>query len=328
MVGGPGFDRLPVQPRHARARSRSPAGSSFKIFVLRRCWSRATRPTTSSTAPARARSTSPAGRTPTRTSSRTRGGGGAASTPSPADPCVVELRLRAARPDRRACDKVVDLASGMGITTPLDAVVPSMPLGTKEVHPLDMAAAYAAHRQRRHPQPALLHRPGRGPQRPGALRAPRPTPERGRVPRARPASPTDVLEENVRAAPAPGPGSPASPPPARPAPPRTPATSGSSATPPSWPPRCGSAASATTCRCGSDGGGITGGTIPAESGAGTCAPARGHAGGRLRGTRARTRPAVHRGRSRLRPHPAPSPARGWRRARPAARRRRPARRSG
>jgi membrane peptidoglycan carboxypeptidase len=39
-------------------------------------------------------------------------------------------------------DKVVEQAKKMGITTPLDEVV-SMPLGTKEVHPLDMASAYA-----------------------------------------------------------------------------------------------------------------------------------------------------------------------------------------
>jgi penicillin-binding protein 1A len=39
-------------------------------------------------------------------------------------------------------DKVVEQARKMGITTPLDPVV-SMPLGTKEVHPLDMAAAYS-----------------------------------------------------------------------------------------------------------------------------------------------------------------------------------------
>jgi membrane peptidoglycan carboxypeptidase len=40
-------------------------------------------------------------------------------------------------------DKVVEQAEKMGITTPLDPVV-SMPLGTKEVHPLEMAAAYAS----------------------------------------------------------------------------------------------------------------------------------------------------------------------------------------
>ncbi len=40
-------------------------------------------------------------------------------------------------------DNVVEQAHKMGITTPLENVV-SMPLGTKEVHPIDMAAAVAS----------------------------------------------------------------------------------------------------------------------------------------------------------------------------------------
>ena len=40
-------------------------------------------------------------------------------------------------------DNVVEQAHRMGITTPLEEVV-SMPLGTKEVHPIDMAAAVAS----------------------------------------------------------------------------------------------------------------------------------------------------------------------------------------
>jgi len=40
-------------------------------------------------------------------------------------------------------DKVVDVARRMGITTPLDPSRTSLPIGTAEVRPLDMAAAYA-----------------------------------------------------------------------------------------------------------------------------------------------------------------------------------------
>ena len=39
-------------------------------------------------------------------------------------------------------DKVVDLAHRMGVNSPLDAV-PAAAIGTEEVHPLDMAAAYS-----------------------------------------------------------------------------------------------------------------------------------------------------------------------------------------
>jgi penicillin-binding protein 1A len=40
-------------------------------------------------------------------------------------------------------DKVADVAKRMGITSPLEPLVPSMSLGSKEVSPLEMASAYA-----------------------------------------------------------------------------------------------------------------------------------------------------------------------------------------
>ena len=92
-------------------------------------------------------------------------------------------------------DNVVEQARRMGITTPLDDVV-SMPLGTKEVHPIDMAARRRVDRRRRHVQRAVLRRPGRGPRRRGAPRARRRT-------RAGPMSvqsarlAAEVLEKNV-----------------------------------------------------------------------------------------------------------------------------------
>ena len=66
-----------------------------------------------------------------------------------ADAALVELRLRAPRPDRRHRQGGRSEARRMGITTPLDAVV-SMPLGTKEVHPIDMAGGGRVDRRRRH----------------------------------------------------------------------------------------------------------------------------------------------------------------------------------
>ena len=150
----------------------------------------------------------------------------------------------------------------MGITTPLDAVV-SMPLGTKEVLPIDMAGALASIAADGMYAPALLHRPGGGSRRAGAHRA-RGRSAPGGVGAVGPAGLRGPREERPERHRHPGSHPRTSTPPARPAPRRTPATAGSWASRPTSPRRCGSARPPTTTPWRSSAPGITGGSYPAE----------------------------------------------------------------
>ena len=135
----------------------------------------------------------------------------------------------------------------MGITTPLDARNLSLPIGSKEVHPIDMAGAAAVLANG-----GIRHRPyfiDRVTDRHGNVIYEHQSPGRQVVSRQSACLATEVLEANVRA----GTGTAAAAPerrpsPARRAPPRASVTPGSSATRRSWPPRSGWATPRPGCR--------------------------------------------------------------------------------
>ena len=182
-------------------------------------------------------------------------------------------------------DNVVEQAHKMGITTPLEEVV-SMPLGTKEVHPIDMAAAVASIAADGMFNPPYYIDRVEGPDG-RVLFAHEPDPRRASsIQSARLAA--DVLEKNVISGTGNEPGSRASTRPARRARRRTPATAGSSASPPTWPPRCGSDRRRTTTRSASPGRASPAARTRPRSGAATCAP--GTRGWRSATTRTRSAP--------------------------------------
>ncbi len=139
MVGGPGFDRFKVN-----IATRSPGrqgGSSFKVFVLMALLENGFVPRDSVSGSGPCRFALPDG-TDYEVSNFDNSRGGTADITSQtlrSSNCAY-VRLG----QIVGLDKVVHEARQMGLTAALDASVVSMPLGTVEVRPVEMAAAYAS----------------------------------------------------------------------------------------------------------------------------------------------------------------------------------------
>ena len=141
MVGGAGFESEKFNVTTQGA-GRS-GGSTFKIFVLMALLENGYLPTdsVSGSSPCTFRDIPGMFPDPYRVENfaGSGGGGGTITSQTLRSSNCAYVRLG----QIVGIDKVVQEASQMGITTPLDAVV-SMPLGTKEVLPVDMAGAVAS----------------------------------------------------------------------------------------------------------------------------------------------------------------------------------------
>jgi len=140
MVGGAGFesDKYNVTTQGTRS-----GGSTFKIFVLLALLENGYLPTdtVNGRGPCTFRDIPGMVPDPYKVENFGNSGGGAGSITSQtlrSSNCAF-VRLG----QIVGIDNVIDQARRMGITTPLEDAV-SMPLGTKEVHPIDMAAAVAS----------------------------------------------------------------------------------------------------------------------------------------------------------------------------------------
>jgi penicillin-binding protein 1A len=137
IVGGPGFDRyqLNLATYLGTALPGRQPGSSMKTFVLAALFENGFIPQDSITTRGSCTFENP-GSEPY----KVRGGAGGGSiqrlTQSSANCGFVRLGQVV------GTDAVVDMAKRLGVSSPL-ASIPSLPLGTKEITPLDMAAAYA-----------------------------------------------------------------------------------------------------------------------------------------------------------------------------------------
>jgi penicillin-binding protein 1A len=140
MVGGAGFDEDKYNVTTQGTRS---GGSTFKIFVLMALLENGYLPTDSVNGggPCTFRDIPGMFPDPYRVENfgNSGGGGGTITSQTLRSSNCAYVRLGQIVGIRN----VVQQAYRMGITTPLDEVV-SMPLGTKEVHPIDMAAAVAS----------------------------------------------------------------------------------------------------------------------------------------------------------------------------------------
>ncbi|MFL6205685.1 MAG: transglycosylase domain-containing protein [Acidimicrobiales bacterium] len=140
MVGGAGFgsDQFNVTTQGGRS-----GGSTFKIFVLMALMENGYLPTdsVSGSSPCTFKDIPGMFPNPYRVENfaGSGGGGGTITSQTLRSSNCAYVRLG----QIVGIDKVVHEARQMGITTPLDAVV-SMPLGTKEVLPIDMAGAVAS----------------------------------------------------------------------------------------------------------------------------------------------------------------------------------------
>jgi penicillin-binding protein 1A len=140
MVGGAGFanDKYNVTTQGARS-----GGSTFKIFVLMALLENGYLPTDSVNGggPCTFRDIPGMFPDPYRVENfaNSGGGGGTITSQTLRSSNCAYVRLG----QIVGIDNVIQQAYRMGITTPLEEVV-SMPLGTKEVHPIDMAAAVAS----------------------------------------------------------------------------------------------------------------------------------------------------------------------------------------
>jgi penicillin-binding protein 1A len=139
MVGGPGFDRYRYNLATQGARQ---PGSSFKIFVLAAALEAGLVPDDIRNGTGPCTFPNPGGYPdPYIANNYSDGGGSVASITSntTASSNCGFLRLG----QFVGLDRVVEVARAMGVTTPLDARNLSMPIGSEEVHPIDMAGAAA-----------------------------------------------------------------------------------------------------------------------------------------------------------------------------------------
>jgi penicillin-binding protein 1A len=138
MVGGPGFDKYKYNL--ATQGLRQP-GSSFKGFVLMALLENGYVPSDSVDGSGPCSFKIPGIAEPYKVENfdNSRGGGGNITSQALRSSNCAFVRLG----QIVGLQNVVDTARRMGITTPLDASIFSMPLGSLEVHPLEMAAAYA-----------------------------------------------------------------------------------------------------------------------------------------------------------------------------------------
>lgn len=139
MVGGPGFDNY--RYNLATQGSRQP-GSSFKIFVLAAALEAGLVPADIVNGNGPCSFPNPGGYPDPYIANNYAGESGGtttiASNTAASSNCAF-LRLG----QFIGLDKVVDMARRMGVTTELDARNLSMPIGSEEVHPIDMAGAAA-----------------------------------------------------------------------------------------------------------------------------------------------------------------------------------------
>ncbi|MCU1353316.1 MAG: mrcA [Acidimicrobiales bacterium] len=134
MVGGPGFEKYKYNLTTGRGRQ---PGSSMKTFVLTALFENGFVPNDTVNGGSCA---------------FTQGRGAPIYAPGTGSGGVATITSQTQRSSNCAfvrlgqvvgLERVVDVAKRMGITTPLDANHISLPLGTSEVRPLDMAAAYS-----------------------------------------------------------------------------------------------------------------------------------------------------------------------------------------
>jgi penicillin-binding protein 1A len=139
MVGGPGFD---LYQFNMVTQARRQTGSAFKTFVLMALLENGyvPRDTVSGSGPCTFRRLPP--QEPYRVANfgNSRGGSGTITIQTVRSSNCAFVRLG----QIVGLDRVVEQARRMGITSPLEPRHLSLPLGTMEVSPLEMAAAYAA----------------------------------------------------------------------------------------------------------------------------------------------------------------------------------------
>jgi penicillin-binding protein 1A len=139
MVGGPGFDQYRYNLATQGARQ---PGSSFKIFVLAAALESGLVPSDIVNGNGPCTFPNPGGYPDPYTANNYAGEAGGNTTiqgNTQASSNCAFLRLG----QFVGLDKVVDMARRMGITTELDARNLSLPIGSEEVHPIDMAGAAA-----------------------------------------------------------------------------------------------------------------------------------------------------------------------------------------
>ena len=139
MVGGPGFDRYRYNLATQGARQ---PGSSFKIFVLTAALEAGLVPDDIVNGTGPCSFANPGGYPDPYVANNFADGGGSTATitsNTTASSNCAFLRLG----KFIGLQRVVDIARRMGITTELDARNLSLPIGSEEVHPIDMAGAAA-----------------------------------------------------------------------------------------------------------------------------------------------------------------------------------------
>jgi len=138
MVGGPGFDAYKYNL--ATQGSRQP-GSSFKTFVLMSLLDQGYSPNDTVSGSGPCTFNIPGVKEPYKVENfgNGRGGVGTITSQTLKSSNCAYVRLGQVA----GLDNVMDLAAELGITTPLDPSIFSAPLGSLEVKPVDMAAAYS-----------------------------------------------------------------------------------------------------------------------------------------------------------------------------------------
>ncbi len=136
LVGGPGFDRYKYDL--ATQGSRQP-GSSFKTFVLTALMEQGYSPTDLVNGRGPCADIPGYEEKPAQNFEGSRGGVNTILSQTLKSSNCAYLRLG----QIAGLTKVADVARRMGLTTPLEPAYASMAIGAQEVHPLEMAAAYA-----------------------------------------------------------------------------------------------------------------------------------------------------------------------------------------
>jgi penicillin-binding protein 1A len=138
MVGGPGFD---LYQYNIVTQARRQTGSAFKTFVLMALLENGYVPndTVSGAGPCTFQLPPPQEPYRVENFGNSRGGTADISTQTTRSSNCAYVRLG----QIVGLDRVVEQAQRMGVTSPLDAEIFSLPLGTLEVTPLEAAAAYA-----------------------------------------------------------------------------------------------------------------------------------------------------------------------------------------
>ncbi|MGH9186301.1 MAG: transglycosylase domain-containing protein [Acidimicrobiales bacterium] len=140
MVGGPGYDNY--QYNIASQGVGRPTGSSFKVFVLLALLENGYVPNDTVNGGSPCSFRNPGGTPDPYRAENFEGGSGGSGT-------ITSQTLRSSNcaylrlGQVVGIDKVIDMAHRLGVTSPLDEVM-ALPIGTEEVTPLQMAAAYAA----------------------------------------------------------------------------------------------------------------------------------------------------------------------------------------